>query len=33
MEFEEQIPRKYFTKEERLKRVARFDESEEYDGG
>ena len=33
MEFEEKIPRKYFTKEEMLKRVARFDEIEGSDGG
>lgn len=33
MEFEEKIPRKYFTKEEMLKRVARFDDIEGSDGG
>jgi len=33
MDFEEKIPRKYFTKDEMLKRVARFDEIEGSDGG
>lgn len=33
MSYQEKIPRKYFSKEEMLKRVARFDEIEGSDGG
>ncbi|MEM7466278.1 MAG: cupin domain-containing protein [Pseudomonadota bacterium] len=33
MEYEEQIPRKYFTKEQMLQRVARFSDIEGSDGG
>ena len=33
MEYQEKIPRKYFTKEEMLQRVARFDEIQGSDGG
>ena len=33
MEFEEQIPRRYFTRREMAKRVARFSDLKGSDGG